>query len=103
MEGQISIHPKVRSALVAGERRLQTALLLELVVEPPLTAQGRTDLIEGLGSTISNANSESPTHARVAKDHILFVKSDKLMSRAGKRTIVRQATLKAYAKEIDAL
>ena len=103
MEGQISSHPKVRSALIAGDRRLQTALLIELVDGPPLTAQGRAELIEELWHGISIANLESPAHACVTKDRILFVKPDKPMIRAGKGTVVRQATLKAYAKEIDAL
>ncbi|THV48643.1 hypothetical protein BGAL_0236g00130 [Botrytis galanthina] len=103
MEQQISHHPEVRSALVVGTHRFQTALLIELISPQTLSTSERAETIERIWPTIQEANQECPRHAKVAKSHVFFTSPEKPMERSGKGTIQRQPTLDLYAKEIDNL
>ncbi|GKZ23398.1 putative NRPS-like protein biosynthetic cluster [Aspergillus brasiliensis] len=95
-------NPEVTAVLVAGARRFQASLLVEIGGKD-LTAPERAAMIEKIWPSIEEANAVCPTHARVAKTHILFTKADKPMLRAGKGTIQRAASLELYASELDAL
>ncbi|RAK99268.1 NRPS-like enzyme [Aspergillus ibericus CBS 121593] len=95
-------NPEVTAALVAGARRFQASLLVELG-DKDLNATERAAMIEKLWPSIEEANAVCPAHARVAKTHILFTKPDKPMLRAGKGTIQRAGTLVLYGPELDAL
>ncbi|KAL3475544.1 hypothetical protein BJX99DRAFT_229519, partial [Aspergillus californicus] len=98
-----SSNADITGALVAGARRFQASLLVELKGEKNLTATERAAAIETLWPSIAAANSVCPAHARIAKTHILFTKPDKPMLRAGKGTIQRAGTLALYGPELDAL
>ncbi len=102
MEEVIASHPEVRSALVVGQARFQTALLIE-PMKPDLSEEHKGKLTESIWPVAEKANSEYPAHARLSKSLLLFTTSSKPMSRAGKGTIQRAITLQQYAKEIDAL
>lgn len=102
MEEVIGSHPEVRAALVIGQARFQTALLIE-PSKPDLSEEQKGRLIGSIWPVIEKANSEYPEHARLSKSLILFTTSAKPMSRAGKGTVQRATTLQQYAKEIDAL
>ncbi len=102
MEEVIGSHPEVRAALVVGQTRFQTALLIE-PLKPDLSEEHKGKLVESVWPVIERANSEYPAHARLTKSLLLFTTSAKPMSRAGKGTIQRATTLQQYAKEIDAL
>ncbi|KAL2835427.1 hypothetical protein BJY01DRAFT_259225 [Aspergillus pseudoustus] len=102
----------VSAVLVAGARRFQASLLVELrataIVQEnrdcsDLSASDRAAIIEKLWSSIEEANAVCPAHARIAKTHILFAKRDKPFLRAGKGTIQRAGTLALYEAELDAL
>ncbi|RAQ49456.1 NRPS-like enzyme [Aspergillus flavus] len=105
MEQYVAVsNPEVSAVLVAGARRFQASLLVEL--EPgkqDLNITERAAMIEKLWPSIEQANAVCPAHARVAKTHILFTKPGKPMLRAGKGTIQRAGTLALYAAELDAL
>ncbi|KAE8363507.1 hypothetical protein BDV27DRAFT_129836 [Aspergillus caelatus] len=105
MEQYIAVsNPEVSAVLVAGARRFQASLLVEL--EPgkqDLNITERAAMIEKLWPSIEEANAVCPAHARIAKTHILFTKAGKRMLRAGKGTIQRAGTLALYAAELDAL
>jgi len=103
MEGLVSSHPAVRSALVIGAQRLQAALLIELTNNKDMSPQEELDMIDQIWPAVENANKECPRHAKVSKTHIVFVKPNKPMVRAGKGTVVRQQTLNLYADETDDL
>lgn len=104
MEGHIAGHPAVRSVLVVGNQRFQAALLIELLeLQDVTTTKGRAQAIDGLWPIISETNRDCPAHARIDKDHILFVTPEKPMLRAGKGTVMRFATVKLYEEEIDEL
>ncbi|THC89059.1 hypothetical protein EYZ11_011499 [Aspergillus tanneri] len=95
---------EVSAALVAGARRFQASLLVELAnTEKELSPSERAAVIEKIWPSIEEANAVCPAHARIAKTHILFTKPGKPMPRASKGTVQRAGALAAYAPELDAL
>ncbi|GAA87321.1 NRPS-like enzyme [Aspergillus luchuensis] len=103
MEQYIVAHnPEVTAALVAGARRFQASLLVE-VGNRDLNATERAAMIEKLWPSIAEANVVCPAHARIAKTHILFTRPAQPMLRAGKGTIQRAGTLALYTADLDAL
>ena len=103
MEGSVSSHPDIRSALVIGQGRFEASLLVEPRQSGPLSINDRAQLIEKLWPIIQKANSQCPAHARVSKSHVLFTTPEKPMSRAGKGTVQRRLTIESYSAELDAL
>ncbi|KAL3444616.1 acetyl-CoA synthetase-like protein [Aspergillus insuetus] len=105
MEQQISAsNPEVSTALVAGARRFQASMLVELhYQEKELDVAERGAMIEKLWPSIEAANAVCPAHARIAKTHIMFTTPGKPMLRAGKGTVQRAGTLALYQEELDAL
>ena len=102
MEDLICTHPAVRSALVVGQARFQTALLVE--ARDPLSCSSFNDkIIEDIWSTVQQANEQSDMHAKIAKDLILIANMDKPFQRAGKGTVQRRATVDLYETEINEL
>ena len=102
IEGHVSSHKEVKSALVLGEGRFQVALLVE-PIHPLDTTAEKARLLENIWPLIMDANEASPAHGRISRDLVFFTSSAKPMLRAGKGTVQRRSTLTAYAKEIDAL
>ena len=103
MEDLISSHPECRSALVLGQGRFEAGLLIEPINSVSLSKTEKAELIEKVWPTLQQANEQCPRHARVAKSRILFTTPEKPMSRAGKGTVQRRATIANYSAEIDAL
>ncbi|KAL8994171.1 MAG: hypothetical protein Q9169_005790 [Polycauliona sp. 2 TL-2023] len=100
----ISSNPVVLGALVFGAQRFQAGLLIEVIADAKArTSTERAIIIEKIWPTITDANRDAPSHARITRSHILFTSPEKPMMRAGKGTIQRASTLKAYEAEIDAL
>jgi acyl-coenzyme A synthetase/AMP-(fatty) acid ligase len=102
-EQDVSRHPEVRSAIVAGAQRFEACLLVELLKAEPLSADERAQVIERIWPTVQKANSQCPAHARVSKSSILITDPSKPMARAAKGTVQRAATLILYSEEIDTL
>jgi thioester reductase-like protein len=106
-EQEVSKHPEVRSALVAGNQRFEACLLVETVEgfeggEDYKTKTG--EFVDRIWPFVREANEKCPAHARVDKSKILVLDSTtKPMLRAAKGTVQRQGTLRLYADEIDAL
>ena len=97
-------NPDVAAALVVGAQRFQAALLIEpSAAHEDLSALQRADLIERIWPSVEEANREAPSHARILQSHVLFTNPQKPMLRAGKGTVQRSGTLKAYEPEIEAL
>lgn len=100
----VSRNTDISAALVVGAQRFQAALLIEpLTTAKALGPAERAAFIERTWPTIEEANKDAPSHARLMKSHVLFTQPQKPMLRAGKGTVQRAGTLKAYASEIDAL
>ncbi|MCJ1245408.1 hypothetical protein MMC30_002612 [Trapelia coarctata] len=97
-------NPEIAAVLVVGAQRFQAALLIELLPDgSELSISKRAALIEKLWPIIEEANQDCPTHARIAKSHVLFTQPQKPMLRAGKGTVQRAGTLQLYKTELDAL
>ncbi|KAF7876845.1 uncharacterized protein EAF02_008065 [Botrytis sinoallii] len=99
----LSSHREISGVIVAGSQRFQTSLLLEVTSKEEFTPARKFDLVETIWPSIEEANATCPTHARIARSHILFVPSDRPMVRTPKGTIMRAATLAQYKEELDAL
>ena len=102
-EHAVGTHPEVRSALMAGSKRLQPALLVEPVDNSALSMVERAQLIERIWSLVQEANQESSAHAKVLKTHIMIALPEKPFKRAGKGTVQRASTLEMYSQELDVL
>ncbi|TGO47244.1 hypothetical protein BCON_0287g00140 [Botryotinia convoluta] len=99
----LSSHREISGVIVAGSQRFQTSLLLEVTSKEELTPACKFDLVETIWPSIEEANATCPTHARIARSHIIFVPSDRPMVRTPKGTIMRAASLAQYNEELDAL
>ncbi|KAB2571209.1 Non-canonical non-ribosomal peptide synthetase FUB8 [Lasiodiplodia theobromae] len=102
MEGQLSQSPHISGVVVLGHGRFETAVLIELSPQ----AQRKHSPAENLAAIalfIDKANAAAPAFARISRDRVLFTSPDKPMTRAGKGTVIRKATLKQYEKEIEDL
>ena len=102
-EQEVSRHPEVRAALVAGQQRFEASLLVELVDDTVLSSDEQAKAVERIWPSVQKANSQCPAHAKVSKSKILFVDPSMPMPRAGKGTVQRQATWKLYSKQLDDL
>lgn len=102
-EEEISHHPEVRSALVAGDQRFEACLLVELINPGPHAPEEQTQITERIWPVVKAANSRCPAHARVSKARILLTSPEIPMMRAGKGTVQRKGTLNLYAQVIDDL
>ncbi|PLB43526.1 putative NRPS-like enzyme [Aspergillus steynii IBT 23096] len=102
-EQQVSRHPDVRSALVAGSQRFEACLLIEPVTTEVLSDAAKAELIEAVWPVVEEANAQCPAHAQVSKPKILVLDAAQPMLRAGKGTVQRAGTIQLYQDEIDAL
>ena len=99
----VDTHPEVRSALMAGNKRLQPALLIEPSNNITSSIIERAQLIERLWPLVQEANKKSPAHAKLLKTHIMITVPEKPFKRADKGTVQRASTLEMYSQELDVL
>lgn len=102
MEDTINVNPFISASLVTGAGRFQSSLLVEAVT-PPTNDAERSALIGTIWPHVEAANKESPSHARIHRDMIIFTAPGRPMLRAGRGYVQRQATVELYAEEINAL
>ncbi|KAI1123749.1 hypothetical protein F5Y10DRAFT_45890 [Nemania abortiva] len=102
MEDMINRNPVVNAALVAGQGRFQSSLLIE-AVNPPENAEDEQRLIDLIWPSVEAANKECPSHGRIHRNMIIFTSAEKPMLRAAKGTVQRRMTLELYAAELDSL
>lgn len=100
MEGIITSHPAVRSALVAGHGKFQASLLVEPNDPERVSAGG---FVDEIWPTVQKANQQCATQGSIAKELILVTASGKPMLRASKGTVQRKATIQLYSTELDVL
>lgn len=100
VENYINRHPNMEGALLIGTRRPQAALLLEMRVPECF---GLSERIEEVWPTVEEAMHVCPAHAKVTKQHILFVKPEKPMARSEKGIVQRQITVQQYEEELNEL
>ncbi|KAL8696958.1 MAG: hypothetical protein Q9224_002531 [Gallowayella concinna] len=100
MEGIITSHPAVKSALVAGHGKFQAALLVEPNSTEPVSAGA---LIDEIWPTVQKANQQCASQGSIAKELILVTAAGKPMLRASKGTVQRKSTLQLYSTELEVL
>lgn len=100
MEDMISAHPAILSALVGGEGRFHSFLLVE-PVDFPADQEARSTLLDEIWPTVQRANESCPSFGHIMKDCIIFTRYEKPVLRAAKGTVQRKATLMRYQEEID--
>ncbi|KAJ8126523.1 hypothetical protein O1611_g7114 [Lasiodiplodia mahajangana] len=102
MEEIINANHAVRAALVAGQGRFQSSLLIE-AVDPPANSEDEQRLLEAIWPSVETANKECPSHGRIHSNMIIFTSAAKPMLRAAKGTVQRRMTLNLYEAELNAL
>lgn len=93
---------KVQGAVVVGQGRFQSGLL----IEPSWDTLGDYDtdeLLNALWPFIEETNADMPAHGRVWKSKIAFAKREKPFKRAPKGSVIREQTIRLYEREIEAL
>ncbi|RYN28350.1 hypothetical protein AA0114_g12473 [Alternaria tenuissima] len=101
MEKCIESHPYVKGALVVGQGRFQTGLLIE--PEQETGAMDATILKRFIWPAVERANEEAPAHARICLNKIAIVRGERSFQRTPKGSIVRSQTVALLQKEIIAL
>ncbi|KAF5628836.1 nonribosomal peptide synthetase [Fusarium sp. NRRL 52700] len=104
IEGIVSDHPLVKSALVVGQGMFQAALIIEPVAEAQPRDEAETKaLLDKIWPTIEKANAETVAHGRIAAQFVAFADPALPFARADKGTVRRSKTVKLYADFISAL
>lgn len=103
LEQRLSLLPEIRVALMVGNGRNQSALLIEAESDQNMTASAKHNFVEQIWPTVEEANQVYPKDARVSKSHILLTDPKIPVQRAGKGTVQRGPTLKLYQEALDAL
>lgn len=93
----------VRGALVVGQARFQTALIVEPAWESLPDNVDQISLVNELWPAIEQINKTSSSQGRIWKSMILIAKREKPFIRAAKGSIIRKQTIKAYENEINVL
>ncbi|GIK01973.1 putative NRPS-like protein biosynthetic cluster [Aspergillus viridinutans] len=101
MEEIISGHPLVARAVVVGQGRFQSGVLVEPNWE--LWNGVPSALIEDIWPHVKKANEAAPAHARIMKDRVAVASLSKPFQLTAKGTIKRRMIVNDYACEIDAL
>jgi aryl carrier-like protein len=102
-EKLVESHPMVKGALVVGQARFQTGLLLEPEWSRIDTTQNPSVLLHLVWPLIEKANATAPAHGKVWRSKVNIAKREKPFRRAPKGSIMRRQTVELYAAEIDAL
>lgn len=103
MEQRLSDLPEIRTALMAGTGRYQSALLIEAESEQVMTATAKSNFMERIWPIIEETNHTYPKDAHVSRSHILLADPKIPIQRAGKGTVQRGPTLKLYQDALAAL
>ncbi|KAI1413959.1 acetyl-CoA synthetase-like protein [Hypoxylon sp. FL1857] len=95
-------HPEVKGAVVVGSDRLQAALFIEPLVNPK-TDEEAERLLDRVWPYVAKANEETVAHGQIGRQFMALSNPEKPFHRAGKGTVQRASTIKAYKDEIDKL
>ncbi|EUC65708.1 acetyl-CoA synthetase-like protein, putative, partial [Rhizoctonia solani AG-3 Rhs1AP] len=101
METEIVKCPLVHGAVVFGQARNQTGVLVELKETSGLLSEMGTGKTKFTRPYIERANQTSSTHSRLDKQSIIFSDPARPLPRTPKGTIPRSAVLKLYARDIE--
>ncbi|KAG1733502.1 putative aminoadipate reductase [Suillus lakei] len=106
IESIVAANPYVNGTVMFGRGRNHVGILIEPRAGHEIDVGDEKQLAEfrnRMWPDVEEANQEAPAFSRIFKEMILVTRSEKLMLRAGKGTVIKKATVKLYEEEIDAL
>ena len=103
MEEIIRRHPAIQRALVGGEGRNRSFLILQLADNKHLQAEDPKVLHWSFWPAVEAANESCPKFAKLSKELTIFSSPEKPFLHAAKDSLLRRETLALYKPEIDAL
>lgn len=101
MEKHIEEHPSVHRALVLGQTRFQSSLLVEPYWDTWEDQQTEECFIDNIWPHVEEGNKLLPAHGQVMKSHVCLATRDKPFKLTPKGSIQRKAILTDYAEKID--
>lgn len=99
LEETVESHPSVKHAIVLGQSRFQTSLL----IEPVGAVEDEQLFVETIWPKVEKANETVPKYGRVSKNKIQLASPDKPFKVTPKGTKQRRIITSDYQKEIDAI
>ncbi|KAI6102822.1 putative aminoadipate reductase [Pisolithus sp. B1] len=106
METVIGTSRQVSGVCMFGRGRSQIGVLVEPRPQYAVDVEDEKQVAEFrnlIWPVVEEANKDAPNFSRIFKEMILVTSRDKPMSRAGKGTVTKKATMSLYESEIDAL
>ncbi|KAE8403342.1 hypothetical protein BDV37DRAFT_294628 [Aspergillus pseudonomiae] len=103
MENIVECHSLVSKAVVIGQGRFQSALLVQPNWEQWSEDQDKEDFIQKIWPTVERANAIAPGHAHVLRTKVALAKKDTPFALTPKGTVQRRQISEDYKNEIDAL
>lgn len=96
IEEAVTGHPALKGALVVGAAQFQPALILEPINHPTDEASSQA-LIDQVWPLVVQANKVSASHERITREFVVLSDPAQPFLRAGKGSIQRKSTVKAYS------
>ncbi|KAF7154930.1 hypothetical protein CNMCM5623_003188 [Aspergillus felis] len=96
-------HPSVRRALVVGQGRFQTCLLIEPAIDDHAGNIDEQNFVDMIWPLVQTANETVPRYGQVLKNMIRLASPGKPFKLTPKGTTQRHAVNADYAEEIDAI
>ena len=103
MEAEIQKHPKVRTALIGGQRRPRPFLIIELLDNIRLSESEKGSLLTHIWPNIEKANERCSDYVKLTKSLVIFTDLGKPFPRTAKDTVPRLPSFALYSREIDNL
>ncbi|KAI4716999.1 acetyl-CoA synthetase-like protein [Aureobasidium sp. EXF-10727] len=103
IEEAISAHPAIGAVLVGGQYRSRPFLLVEPASCIAATNEQKAEFVDDIWPAVQAENGKHHDSARLQKDLVVIVDSEKKMTRTPKGTVDRKATLSAFEAEIEEL
>lgn len=105
LEKIVEDHPAVKRALLVGQARFQSALLIEPVWEVYETdfEQNEQKLIDAIWPVVQTANRAVPNYGQIMRNMIRISRKEKPFKTTPKGSTQRHAVNRDYAHEIDAI
>ncbi|KAH0364681.1 acetyl-CoA synthetase-like protein, partial [Aureobasidium melanogenum] len=100
IEEALSAHPAIGAVVVGGQYRSRPFLLVE-PASPLITKDQRAEFVSQIWPAVEAENEKHHESARLQKELVIIVGSEKKMVRTPKGTVDRKATLSAFEGEID--
>ncbi|GLA05490.1 putative NRPS-like protein biosynthetic cluster [Aspergillus niger] len=101
LEKIVEGHPSVHRALLIGQRRFQTCLLIEPDIEKVAAPINEKEFVDMIWPIVQAANKTVPDYGQIVKTMIRLSSREKPFKLTAKGTTQRHAVNKDYAEEIE--